>query len=92
MKLLTAPSFDRCIKSLDVEGKRRVLEAMRMSRLHYGDPHRHTGAGIRYIGDMLECRDALGKRLLFIRERDALVFLYYGDHDAVRVFAKKYSK
>jgi hypothetical protein len=65
---------------------------MRTAGRHYGAPHRHTGAGIRHIGEVLECRDALGKRLLFCREGDALVFLYYGDHDAVRAFAKKYSK
>jgi hypothetical protein len=90
--LLTATSFDRCVKNLDSNAKRRVFEAMQAAALHYGTPHRHTGAGIRRMGELMECRDALGKRLLFTQEGDALVFVYYGDHDAVRVFAKKYSR
>ena len=48
----------------------------------------HSGLGLRRIGSHMECRDALDYRLLFKRDGDALLFVFYGTHDEVRAFSK----
>jgi len=50
--------------------------------------HRHAGTGLRVIGDFMECRDALGMRLLFQRNGDTLEFHFYGSHDQVKAFLR----
>ena len=40
------------------------------------------------IGEFLECRDALDRRLIFQRCGDTLEFHFYGTHDEVRAFLK----
>ncbi len=58
----------------------------------YGRPHLHTGIGMRRLGKHMECRDALDFRLVFRREGDALIFLFYGTHDEVKAFLKNLSE
>jgi len=36
----------------------------------------------------MECRDALDYRLIFARDGDTLVFVFYGTHKAVQAFVK----
>ena len=42
----------------------------------------------RVIGDFIECRDALGMRLIFQRRGDTLEFHFYGTHDEVKAFLR----
>jgi hypothetical protein len=40
------------------------------------------------IGDFMECRDALGMRLIFQRRGETLEFHFYGTHDEVKAFLR----
>ena len=55
----------------------------------FGQPHLHTGRGIREIKPGLyECRSGLGLRLLFRREGENLHFLFAGNHDEIRAYLR----
>jgi hypothetical protein len=66
----------------------KVCAAMQAAAQAFGHPHLHSGIGLRRIGRHLECRDALNYRLLFMRDGEILLFIFYGTHDQVRAFSK----
>ncbi len=88
MKTATLPSFRRCLRGLSDARFLSVLEAIRAADAAYGKPHLRAGIGLRLIGDFMECRDALGMRLLFQRSGDTLEFHFYGSHDEVKTFIR----
>ncbi len=54
-----------------------------------GDPHRHSGIGIRkLVRNYYELRVGLDIRLVFRASPDAIHFVFAGNHDEVRTFAK----
>ncbi len=61
---------------------------MKAALVAYGEPHLHAGLGLRRIVPFLECRCGLDLRLVFQKEKDALVFHLCGTHDEVRAFLK----
>ncbi len=53
----------------------------------FGQPHRHSGLGIRKLHKKtFECRAGLKLRLVFRDEKEALVVRFVGNHDEVRKF------
>ena len=63
--------------------------AMRATAAIFGQPHLHSGRGIRQLRPGLyECRSGLGLRLVFEREKDAVVFVFSGSHDEVQDFLR----
>jgi mRNA-degrading endonuclease YafQ of YafQ-DinJ toxin-antitoxin module len=54
-----------------------------------GQPHQHSGIGIRRLSaGLLECRVGLDLRLVFEATPDGLLFHFAGNHDEVRKFIK----
>ena len=88
MKTATLPAFRRCLRGLSDVRLLAVLDAVRAAGAAYGNPHRHAGIGMRVIGDFMECRDALGMRLIFQRRGDTLEFHFYGNHGDVKAFLR----
>ena len=88
MNLVALPSFRRSLRNHPEADVAAVFAAMHAAGVAYGHPHRHVGIGLRVIGDFLECRDSLGRRLIFQRSGDTLEFHFYGTHDEVRAFLK----
>jgi mRNA-degrading endonuclease YafQ of YafQ-DinJ toxin-antitoxin module len=88
MRTATLPSFRRCLRGLSDVRLLAVLEAIRAADAAYGNPHRHSGIGLRVIGDFMECRDALDMRLIFQRNADTLEFHFYGTHSEVKAFLR----
>jgi len=82
-------AFRRQMKKCDAETRLRVFEAMNLAAATFGQPHLHSGRGIRELGKgMYECRAGIALRLLFKREGDALLFEFAGTHDEVREWIK----
>jgi hypothetical protein len=51
----------------------------------FGQPHIHSGIGIRKLGRLLfECRGNRELRFLFLNLEDCLEVRFLGDHDEVR--------
>ena len=88
MRTATLPSFRRCLRGRSDARLVAVLEAIRAADAAYGNPHRHSGIGLRVIGDFMECRDALDMRLIFQRNGDTLEFHFYGTHSEVKAFLR----
>ncbi len=85
MKLLATPRF---LKSIPAARRAEILAAMKAAGEAYGLPHLHAGVGLRRIRSFMECRCGLDLRLIFQREKDALVFHLCGTHDEVGAFLK----
>jgi len=85
MKLLATPRF---LKSIPAPRRAEILAAMKAAGEAYGQPHLHAGVGLRRIRPFMECRCGLDLRLVFQREKDALIFHLCGTHDEVGAFLK----
>ena len=85
MKLLATPRF---LKSIPAVRRAEILAVMKAAGEAYGQPHLHAGVGLRRIRPFMECRCGLDLRLVFQREKDALVFHLCGTHDEVGAFLK----
>ncbi|GAB1488772.1 hypothetical protein MASR2M8_12190 [Opitutaceae bacterium] len=85
MKLQATPRF---LRSVPVDRRAEVLAAMQAAVTAYGHPHLHAGVGLRRIQPFMECRCGLDLRLVFQREKDALVFHLCGTHDEIAAFLK----
>ena len=87
MKLLATPRF---LKSIPTARRAEILAAMKAVEAAYGQPHLHAGVGLRRIRPFMECRCGLDLRLIFQREKDALVFHLCGTHEEVGAFLKNH--
>jgi mRNA-degrading endonuclease YafQ of YafQ-DinJ toxin-antitoxin module len=85
MKLRATPRF---LKSIPAARRAEILAAMKAAGEAYGQPHLHAGVGLRRIRPFMECRCGLDLRLVFQREKDALIFHLCGTHDEVGAFLK----
>jgi hypothetical protein len=85
VKIQATPRF---LKSIPPARRAEVLAAMKEAAAAFGLPHLHAGLGLRRIVQFMECRCGLDLRLIFQRERDALVFHLCGTHDEVKAFLK----
>jgi hypothetical protein len=62
---------------------------MESTRIRWGSPHSHSGAGIRRLGaDLHECRIGLKTRLLFQQIDTTLYFHFLGNHDQIQNFLR----
>lgn len=66
-----------------------VFTAMMAAAEAWGQPHRHSGVGIRRLRrGVFECRCGRDLRLIFLPAPQALVFDFAGNHDEVRAYLK----
>jgi len=89
MTIDATKAFRRQLKKQDVDARQRVFDAMNLAAATFGQPHLHSGRGIRELGrGTYECRAGIDLRLLFKREADTLLFEFAGTHDEVRAWLK----
>jgi mRNA-degrading endonuclease YafQ of YafQ-DinJ toxin-antitoxin module len=89
-KLSATPSFKRCLKKLGDDALEEIFTAMNLAAAVFGQPHLHSGRGIREIlPDLYECRAGRSLRLMFSLDDDTLIFEYAGSHEQVRAWWKK---
>ena len=80
------------LRQLSKAERRKVGAAIESVRTNWGQPHRHTGAGIRRLGaDLHECRVGLQSRLLFQAIGTSLYFHFMGSHDEVQKFLRAHA-
>jgi mRNA-degrading endonuclease YafQ of YafQ-DinJ toxin-antitoxin module len=66
-----------------------VSAALKLVVDGFGNPHSHSGLGIRQLGKHLyECRTGLAWRLVFEAQRGVLTFDFAGDHDEVQNYLR----
>ena len=55
----------------------------------FGNPHAHSGLGIRKLrADLFECRLGLALRLLFRALPEALILRFIGSHDDIQKYLR----
>jgi hypothetical protein len=57
----------------------------------FGNPHAHSGLGIRKLrADLFECRASLALRILFRASPEALILRFIGSHDEVQKYLRTF--
>lgn len=85
MRILHSKAFRRSLRGLPDGTLQDVAEAMAATAAAFGQPHLHSGLGIRRLRKgFYECRCGRALRLVFEHEGDALTFDFAGNHDDVR--------
>ncbi|MDI1247487.1 MAG: hypothetical protein PSV13_01265 [Lacunisphaera sp.] len=80
--------FRACLKRENLD-RQAVFAAMQLTARAWGQPHLHSGRGIRRLSaGLYECRMERETRLLFFAESTGLVFDFAGNHDQVRSYLK----
>lgn len=67
--------------------RKLIGEAMNSVLAAWGQPHQHSGVGIRRLSrTVFECRPGLDQRLafIFIATPPELVFFFLGNHDEIQ--------
>ena len=76
--------FDRLSK-LPKADRAQCWEAVLQLAETFGQPHVHSGIGIRKLGRWLfECRGNRDLRFLFLNLQDCLEVRFLGNHDEIR--------
>lgn len=87
--LVVRPSALQSLAALSPSEKAACFDAITKTMESFGQPHVHSGAGIRKLGrNLFECRAGLKLRLLFIEEPHALDFFFAGNHDEVQALLR----
>jgi len=82
--------FRDCVRGFPKEVRAEVGRRIDELRGTLGQPHRHSGLGLRKLhANLFECRAGLEIRLLFQVEHGLITFVFAGDHDAVRRYARE---
>ena len=90
-KLLTIdPAVLRKLRQLPKTERVEALLAQCELTDVFGQPHRHSGLGIRKLGGKLfECRATLSLRFIFQNRIDDLYIPFLGSHDEVKALLRR---
>jgi mRNA-degrading endonuclease YafQ of YafQ-DinJ toxin-antitoxin module len=91
MKLALTERFQRDVLDLATDRKAALFDVMLSLPRAIGEPHLHSGLGIRKIhrSGIWEARAGLGLRLVFTLERDLLTLVRVGSHDEIRTYLRE---
>lgn len=83
------PAVLRRLRELDKKERSECLLALCDLTEAFGQPHRHSGLGIRKLGGKLfECRGSLALRFLFQARPSELFVCSVGTHDEIRALLR----
>ena len=81
------------------EDRKRIGNSIRRVQENFGQPHLHSGIGIRDLSPkgrrlgLYECRVSRALRLVFTRERPSLLYFHMiGTHNEVQKFLRSFLK
>ena len=81
----TTRRFRAAIKGHEAD----VAKVLAELRAGFGNPHRHSGLGIRKLApDLFECRAGLKMRLVFIAKKGVLTFDFAGNREEVQNYLR----
>ena len=83
--LALSPAVQKRLRALPEEEKIRAVLALLELGEAFGNPHVHSGIGIRKLrANIFECRAGLANRFGFQEVGDALIVIFLGNHDELR--------
>jgi hypothetical protein len=82
----TTGRFRRAIRGREAE----VQKTLTQIGAGFGQPHQHSGLGIRKLSEgLFECRTDLKLRLVLLAQKGTLTFDFAGNHDDVQNYLKE---
>ncbi len=82
--VIKPPVFER-LSALPKAGRDECWDALLQLAETFGQPHVHSGVGIRKLSRWLfECRGNRDLRFLFLNLEDCLEVRFLGNHDEIR--------
>jgi mRNA-degrading endonuclease YafQ of YafQ-DinJ toxin-antitoxin module len=90
MKLSLTERFQRDVRDLAQDRKSALFDVMLSLPRAMGEPHLHSGLGIRKLhrSGIWEARVGLGLRLVFTIEPDLLTLVRVGTHDEIQQYLR----
>ena len=83
--LVLRPLVQKRLRELPARDALDAVFALLDLGAQFGDPHSHSGLGIRKLGrDVFECRAGLRLRCGFFVSEENLVIAFVGNHDEIR--------
>ena len=91
MRLVLTERFQRDAGGLSAEARAALLATILGLSQALGEPHRHSGLGIRKLhsSGIFEARIGLGLRLVFTLETDFITLVRVGTHDEILRFLRE---
>ena len=89
MRIFAKPSFHRAFKKLTPQEQASVQATIAELAEAVGQPHWHSGLGIRPFGKYFEGRAGLKIRVLFFFDKGNVVLATTGDHNAIARYVKE---
>jgi len=87
LKIEFDPALLQQLRAFDKDQRRQIGELIEKVRASFGQPHLHSGTGLRALkSGVYECRLNLRQRLVFTREPGSLYFHFMGNHNDVNRF------
>lgn len=90
MRIALTDRFQRDVRELRQDQRAALFEVILSLPSILGQPHRHTGAGLRKLhpSGIWEARLGLGLRLVFAVEPECATLVRIGNHDEVRRYLR----
>jgi hypothetical protein len=89
IRILLGPRLIRSARKLTPETRAKVEASLSAVAAQFGDPHQHSGLGLRKLGRGLwECRVDIRWRIVFLQEPDRLRAFDIMNHDELRAWLK----
>jgi mRNA-degrading endonuclease RelE of RelBE toxin-antitoxin system len=83
------PRFRKRVAKLSQTEREQISEALRALASGFGNPHLHSGLGIRRLRKALfECRAGLQLRIIFFAEKGLLTAYEVMSHDELKAWLK----
>jgi hypothetical protein len=89
-EILLSERFRAIVREYPKPTRIEIGRSIDLLQSSLGDPHGHTGLGIRkLVNKYFEMRAGLELRLVFRLDPDSISFVFAGTHDEVRRFLKQ---
>jgi hypothetical protein len=83
--LALSPAVQKQLRALPDANKVGAVMALLELGQAFGNPHVHSGLGIRKLkNNAFECRAGLARRFGFVAHADKLTVMCLGNHDLIR--------
>ncbi len=91
MRIDLHPRLRKRVRKLSAAERGQIAEALRALAEGFGDPHRHSGLGIRRLRrDLFECRAGLILRVVFFAEKGVLTAYDVMTHDQIKAWLRSF--
>ena len=88
MNIYQRPAFVRAIRKFPISTQEQIRQRARRVAQVIGNPHAHSGLGVRQFGRYFEFRVGLQIRCLFLLEGGDVHLVIVGTHDDLSAYIR----